>query len=254
MIAFDSVTAADIPADAPFVIGWGDGRYRWSQADWDRFSTPFKQSVVGDPASDGDWLDVEPGLASASDCAAWVVRQRANPWWPGGIYTNWATIYPEHGWGPVIAALRAAGVGPVRLWIAYELASLPAAEPPFPAAWLAADVVLWQYALSPGISPGHFDLSAIAPDYLPSIPPAPDQGGTTMGEITYGELQGPPGPNGESVMRPAIFYPAETSRNPTAIVQMDPPDPTHPFGIFEWADLSAAADTVNGTPPPVAPG
>ncbi len=173
MLAYDSVTAGDIPTDAEYVVGWGDLHYQWSAADWARFGHAIRQTLIGDPAHDGDWLDVEDTLASASDCAGWLWRQRERPAWRGGIYTFEDDDGAGHGWPPVKAALR--GWTDVRFWIASELQALPSEPPVISQDWLDQGVALWQYAQSPGISPGHFDLSAISPAYLSGLlgpPPA----------------------------------------------------------------------------------
>jgi hypothetical protein len=253
-VAYDSVTAGDIPAEALFVIGWGDLRYRWSAADWARFpSSAIRQTVVGLPSSDGDWLDVEDTLATAADCPGFVARRRRDPFWRGGIYTFESDDGNGHGWPPVRAALAAAGLlEGTRFWIASELAELPPSVPAIPQAWLDEGVVLWQYAQSPGISPGHYDLSAIAPGYPPSIPPAPDSQGATMAEITYGTTKSAAGAD-----LPTIFYPAAGDRAPVAIVQTLPPGPGGPpFGTWEWFAMKDPRVVLNGaeTLPEVAPG
>ncbi len=244
MLAYDSVEASAIPADAALVIGWGDGAYRWSAADWARFSTPFKQTVVYTAADDGDWLDIEHGDASAADAPGWVQRQRERPVWPGGLYTYYAN------WANVRLELAAAGVVCRRWWIAYELGRLPESAPPISAGWLAAGVVLWQFAQSPGISPGHYDMSSIAPGYLPAGPPPPapfrpeevhEMNGPVFdvqGKRHYSGLVAAENPDGTPAK--------DAAGNPT--FQVVTWEETAP-GSAQWTWRALASDTTNGAPP-----
>lgn len=145
---YDSVTAADIPADAPMVAGYANGIYAWSQADWERFATPRKVLITVTADYNGaDVLDVENGDATPADCNAWIhARQNAGYWAP--------TIYCE---ASAVPAVRQACAGlTYALWVAHYTGT-PHQEP---------SAVATQYA-DPATSGGHYDLSLVADDGWP---------------------------------------------------------------------------------------
>lgn len=78
MIMYDSVTAADIPASAQMVAGYINGRYAWSQADWDRFPNAIKLRISVFASEPADVLDVEPGDADVTQAPAWIQLCQAN--------------------------------------------------------------------------------------------------------------------------------------------------------------------------------
>ena len=124
----DSVTAADIPLDnLAVVMGYADGLYQWSAADWARFPDPIvKLSISVHAINAADVLDVEVGDASPSDVPGWCDRfNRPNRRAPT-VYCNMAN------WD---ACKAAAGARRVDWWIAlYPGTTDPNAIPPLPGA------------------------------------------------------------------------------------------------------------------------
>lgn len=156
---YDSVTAADIPADAQMVAGYVDGRYRWSDADWARFPSAVKVRIaVFASSNDGHVLDVEPGASSPGQAPGWVQMRRQAGVDPS-VYVNRST------WGEVGRAFGQSGISPPHYWIAQWNGQ----------ASLIEGAVAHQYA-NPDLSGGHFDLSAVA-DFWPGVdmaqPPPP---------------------------------------------------------------------------------
>jgi hypothetical protein len=78
-LMYDSTTASAIPANAEIVAGYVDGRYAWSQADWNRFPNAQKVRIAVFPwTNDGEVLDCEPGDATPAECAAWIKMRQAS--------------------------------------------------------------------------------------------------------------------------------------------------------------------------------
>jgi hypothetical protein len=160
---YDSVTARDIPADAPAVGGYGNGIYRWSQADWDRFSTPYKLVIsVSAGWNGGHVLDCETGDATPGECPGWIRMRQAAGLAKPCIYCNLSTMM----------AVQAACAGlNYSLWIAHYTGrphSIPG----------AAAVQYADPAMGAG---GHYDVSNITdPGWMASLglgpAPAPDPG------------------------------------------------------------------------------
>ncbi len=157
-LLYDSVTASNIPVSATMVAGYLDGRYAWSEHDWQRHPTAQRVRITVF-ASDvaGDVLDVETGDATPAQAPGWVQKRRDQGAWPS-VYMNLST------WPMVRDAIRAAGL----------------VEPPY---WVAA------YDGNPELMPGAvakqyqstnaYDLSSVAP-FWPGI----DSGGP-MQEFDY---------------------------------------------------------------------
>lgn len=145
MLMYDSVTAVDIPADAPAVAGYVNGKYTWSDSDWRRFATPLKLMITISADMHGDVLDVETGDATPDQAVNWVRQSRAdgNPY--PGVYCN------SNLWPTVKAAFGAHQVAQPWYWIAdYDgLATIP-------------DGALAKQYRNPPTSGGHFDISAIS--------------------------------------------------------------------------------------------
>jgi hypothetical protein len=76
---YDSITAADIPADAGMLAGYVDGAVsRWTDADWARFPNAIKVHIaVSALTDDGDGIDVETGAATPLGAAYWIPRRQA---------------------------------------------------------------------------------------------------------------------------------------------------------------------------------
>jgi hypothetical protein len=148
-IMYDSVTAADIPANAVMVAGYLDGRYAWSKGDWQRFPAAVKVGIVINPNNNnGDVLDVEPGDATPGEAADWIrLRQR------GGFPLP--TLYYSKS---LIGQIAQACQGLVyRSWVA-DWTGSPHSIP---------GAVAVQYASPETGSGGHYDLSAVYADDWP---------------------------------------------------------------------------------------
>jgi nucleoid-associated protein YgaU len=157
-LMYDSVTAADIPADAAMVAGYVDGAYAWTAADWALH--PAAQHVriaVFADTNDGHVLDVEPGNATPAQAPGWVTMRRH-----AGVDP---TVYCSLALLPVIErAFAQAGVAEPHWWIADWTGSPHIAE----------GSVATQYASSEQ-SGGHYDLSQVAAHWpgIDSDTPAP---------------------------------------------------------------------------------
>src|SRR5581483_10825841 len=73
---YDSVTAWQIPPDAPAVAGYVDGMYCWSAQDWARFPNALKVTIATSAAHDAMVLDVERWDATPDEAPGWIARQR----------------------------------------------------------------------------------------------------------------------------------------------------------------------------------
>lgn len=114
----DSTTSADIPHQGTdMVAGYGNGRYAWSDADWQRFvGIPHVYIDVDGSMPSCGVLDVETGDATVSEAVAWTKARLALPHaYPPVIYCNRSTLTP------LFNAMAAAGLRVVhdfRLWVA----------------------------------------------------------------------------------------------------------------------------------------
>jgi hypothetical protein len=157
-ICYDSVTAADIPANARMVAGYISGPYAWSPADWARFPDAVQVRIATQAlVNDGHVLDVEAGDASPAQAPGWVQMRRK-----AGVDP---TVYCSLGnWQMVRACFAANGILQPHFWIAaYD--NVPTIPP---------GAVAKQYANAP-LAGGHFDLSIVA-----NVWPGVDKGGTDM--------------------------------------------------------------------------
>lgn len=177
----DSVTARDIPREVAMVAGYVDGRYAWTNDDWNRFPSAVKVRIAVFPSTnDGHVLDVEPGNAMPGDTRIrdWVNRRRA-----AGVEP---TIYTMRSlWDDLIRNFNSWGIAHPQWWIAQWDSR----------ATLIDGAVAKQYKhgdLSAGqehYSGGHYDLNVVA-DYWPGVDsgqpaPQPPTGGGGGGEEWY---------------------------------------------------------------------
>lgn len=96
---------------APLVAGYLNGRYAWSQQDWDLFpAATHVEITIKASANAGDVLDVEQGDATPDQCEAWIAMRKA-----AGLYRP--TIYCSRS---VIPAVRA-GTGNYVLGKDYDI-------------------------------------------------------------------------------------------------------------------------------------
>lgn len=87
--AYDSITAADIPPTAQMVLGYANGSWPWSPADWARFPNARQESISVTPFENvGDWLDVETGDAFPWQAPDWVVMRRQAGHPNPGVYVQ----------------------------------------------------------------------------------------------------------------------------------------------------------------------
>jgi hypothetical protein len=148
----DSVTAGDIPVGRfPFVAGYVDGAYAWSEANWQLHRTSIEVGIAVSAATNaGEALDVETGDATPAQAVDWCHMRRL-----AGVIP---TVYIQYS-----------------RWLEAENA-FKARNTPEPLWWVAdwnntADLfhpsVAHQYA-NPTLSGGHYDLSAVA-DHWPGL-------------------------------------------------------------------------------------
>lgn len=148
---YDSITAKNIPANASIAMGYGDGLYQWSAADWARFSQITVEIAVNPTHNLGKVYDCETGNGEPADAVPWVKMRRA-----AGIDP---TIYcgQNSWWEQIIQAFVSAGVEQPHYWVAnYDgVQTIP------------AGAIAKQYA-----DPGQYDLSCVAA-YWPGVDPTP---------------------------------------------------------------------------------
>ena len=162
----DSTSAADIPVQGTQVaIGYANGNWPWTPADWARFPTiPHLVLDVngGDPAADG--LDIETGDATIKQAPVWTRQHNAIPGaYPAILYTSRDNLTP------LFNTLLAAGLHVVhdfRLFIA----TLDGTK-------TVADMTgVWgiQFA-SAAMTGGHYDETIVYDDAwkAPATPPPP---------------------------------------------------------------------------------
>lgn len=163
----DSVTARDIPREVAMVAGYVDGRYRWSDEDWNRFGNAVKIRIAIFPSTnDGHVLDVEPGNAGPADYAVgqWVLRRRA-----AGVEPS---IYcPLSWWDDLQRSFATWGITPPQWWVAHWNSRADIPNGAVAKQYRHGDIALGETHYSGG----HFDLSAVA-DHWPGV-----DGGTPGG-------------------------------------------------------------------------
>lgn len=164
-LMYDSITAADIPANAQIVGGYVNGTFKWSDADWARFPNAVHvRFATRAYVNDGCVLDVERGDATPAEAPGWVTMRRAAGCDPS-VYCN------ASDWPAVRAAFSSAGVAEPHYMIAHydNIATIP------------VGAVAKQYINDPA-SGGHYDLSVVA-DYWPGVDtPSQNRGFTDMSD------------------------------------------------------------------------
>ncbi|MGZ4202853.1 MAG: hypothetical protein ACXVRH_12420 [Thermoleophilaceae bacterium] len=112
---YDSVTVSDIPADAPAVAGYVNGKFATFPLLEQRFTRANRLSIAVTAAADAECLDVEAGDARPDQAAGWVKRQMARSVKRPILY---ASVSQMTG---VLRALTAGGIrrDQVRLWTAH---------------------------------------------------------------------------------------------------------------------------------------
>ena len=161
----DSTTAADIPlAGLDLVAGYGNGRWKWTPADWARFGAMPRVviDVLGTAPATCSVLDVETGDATPATAPNWV-KERAK-----AIPRAYCTIYCDQTTRPAVKAEMDAKS--LRVGIDYQwwIATLDGTE-------VLADmtgVVAVQYA-GESMTKGHWDQSIVYDDawHAPPVEP-----------------------------------------------------------------------------------
>lgn len=152
-IMYDSVTASAIPTDAEMVAGYVDGRYKWSEEDWNRFPHAVKVKIaVSSGTNEGTVLDVEPGNATAGGAVDWVLMRRRE-----GIEPTIYCAISE--WQSIRQAFANRRVTEPHYWIAN---------------WdghqdVPSGAIAHQYINTP-----HYDISAVE-DYWPGVDAKPEE-------------------------------------------------------------------------------
>lgn len=161
----DSTTAADIPGHGlDLVAGYGNGRYKWADADWQRFPGIGHVYIdVDGSRPDCGVLDVEQGDAPPSQAPVWVKARLALPHaYPPVLYCNRSMLTP------LFNAMNAAGLHVVRdfrLWVATLDGTKTLPD--------MTGVAAVQYA-GENLTGGHYDESIVYDDTW-HAPPAPQR-------------------------------------------------------------------------------
>lgn len=188
---WDSVTATSIPRGVGMVAGYVDGRYAWSQRDWDMFSAAIRVRIAVFPSTnDGHVLDVEPGNAMPGDTriGEWVKRRRA-----AGVEP---TIYTMRSlWGDLIRNFNQWGIAQPQWWIAEWNSRATMIDGAIAHQYKHGDIHLGREHYSGG----HYDLNVVG-DYWPGVdgpkPPGGGGGNVPAWPLPAGHYFGPIwGPN-----------------------------------------------------------
>lgn len=101
---YDSVDAYKIPSGAAMVAGYIDGKYAWSDAEWNLFPNARKLRITVTGVDGADVVDVEKGDVSNGGVVGWVTRN------PGKlVYTSAFNVQ---------AVKSALGTLSYQLWVA----------------------------------------------------------------------------------------------------------------------------------------
>ena len=95
---YDDITVSLIPANAPAVAGYVDGRWATWNTVYKKFPKAKKLSIAVFPTDYADCLDVEPGDATIAQAAAWVKRQNLT-WATRPHDASRPVLYTSASWG-----------------------------------------------------------------------------------------------------------------------------------------------------------
>lgn len=166
MQVYDSTEPSAIPDTAPAVAGYIDGRYAWSQADWDLFPKAYHLTITVFADAAAQAFDItDAGNANAYVAAGAMANRLADRQW-SLAYSN------RDGLPGVIQGLRAKGLHltDAQYWPApgvYLWAADPTTLSHTQVAWAPVQPLMVQYAWM-----GTYDVSATVGGF-PGLPPIP---------------------------------------------------------------------------------
>ena len=176
IVMFDAVDVSQIPASAPAVAGYVDGRWATFARLPGMFPHAHRLSIAVTSANDADCLDIETGDATPADAAGWYQRQKAHGRTRPCLYASASVMQAG-----VVPAIEAAGIArsAVRLWSAHYTGSPHICGPSSCGAMsISADGTQWtNQALGRDL-----DESLLAPDFFGS--PGPPSTGWTAAMIS----------------------------------------------------------------------
>jgi hypothetical protein len=90
---YDSVSPGKIPANAQMVAGYVDGKYKWSQDDWNRFPHAVHVTITAlGGNTKADVVDCEAGDTTPASAAAWVRARKAEGYNRPTIYCSLSAV------------------------------------------------------------------------------------------------------------------------------------------------------------------
>lgn len=112
---YDSVTVAEIPADAIAVAGYVDGHWPTARQLETLFPHAHRLTIATSALSAADCLDIESGDATIEQAPAWL-----HDWHPNGTPRPWLYCAVSNA-GPLLALLAGHGIhrGELDLWTAH---------------------------------------------------------------------------------------------------------------------------------------
>lgn len=155
IIMYDSITADDIPSNAPAVAGYIDESGMWGASDWNRFSTRRKLRIARSASTDdGHVLDIETGAATPEQAPGWIMMRRKS-----GLIRP--LLYFERSKWDTIKSVLSADKQTAEFWIGAWVETGPYH---IDGAWGV------QFASPAQKSGGHFDLSLVDESYWDTTP------------------------------------------------------------------------------------
>jgi hypothetical protein len=154
---FDSTAAHDIPRNAALVAGYVNGRYAWSQADWNLFQPQSRVAIsVNAWYFEAIVLDVEAGDATPAEANGFIVGAGPASGFVPTLYGTRRTL-------DICQRLVAIAGLECDYWLA-DWTTIPHLPPGYSCC---------QYAAPGHGSPGHFDMSVVADWWPRKLVPTP---------------------------------------------------------------------------------
>lgn len=174
-LMYDSVNANAIPTDATMVAGYVDGKFAWSQANWNRFPGAVKVRISAVGATHlAHVFDVEDGCIWPPERVVPLVVAARKAGIDPTVYVN-----ERNDWGPTRAAFDRAGVAHPHWWVANYDGNDH---------YISPGAVARQFAHPPNsaghydpahpnrpTAAGHYDLSIVA-NFWPGVDAGVDEG------------------------------------------------------------------------------